>query len=399
MITYEQYLRDSAVDKEVLDVYLDPSENTWAQYDPELGYTLGNYLPRDGLDGCSTISTAQKNGARTPHHYVDRPCRINTYGNSFTQCHQVSDGETWQEYLAAHLGEPIRNFGMGGYGTYQAYRRMLRTEQSELGADNVVLYIWGDDHFRSLMRCRYATIYPRWKNRGGRTFHNNFWCNIEMDLDSGQFVERDSMLPTPESLYKMTDSDFMYDALKDDLLLQLYVAEQVEPSSLDIEQLNALAEILGEEALSQDSDDACYESSRRIRYAYGFAATKEIIKKAFEFCGQHDKKLMVFLFCSSATLQLLGGEPRYEQPIVDYLDENKLPYFDMNLVHVEDYKAFNLSVPDYMKRYFIGHCSPAGNHFFAFSVKDTFVDWLDPKPITYLDDESSVVDFEGYLPD
>ena len=78
MITYEQYLRDSAVAKEVLDVYLDPNERTWAQFDPELGYTLGNSLPRDGLDGCSTISTAQENGARTPHNYADRPILINT---------------------------------------------------------------------------------------------------------------------------------------------------------------------------------------------------------------------------------------------------------------------------------------------------------------------------------
>ena len=66
--------------------------------------------------------------------YVGRPCRINTYGDSFTQCHQVSDGETWQEYLAAHLGEPIRNFGMGGYGAYQAYRRMVREERTDHGA-------------------------------------------------------------------------------------------------------------------------------------------------------------------------------------------------------------------------------------------------------------------------
>jgi hypothetical protein len=38
----------------------------------------------------------------------------------YSDCHQVSDCETWQEYLAGHLGEPIRNFGMGGYGVYQA---------------------------------------------------------------------------------------------------------------------------------------------------------------------------------------------------------------------------------------------------------------------------------------
>ena len=66
--------------------------------------------------------------------YAGRPCRINTYGDSFTQCHQVSDAETWQEYLAGHLGEPIRNFGMGGYGVYQAYRRMVREEQTDQGA-------------------------------------------------------------------------------------------------------------------------------------------------------------------------------------------------------------------------------------------------------------------------
>ena len=119
------------------------------QFDPEVGYILGNFMPRDGMDGSSTFSTVQSDGTRTSFMYRGKPCRINTYGNSFTQCHQVSDGETWQEYLAAHLGEPVRNFGMGGFGFYQAYRRMLREEQTEKGAEYVMLYIWGDDHVRS----------------------------------------------------------------------------------------------------------------------------------------------------------------------------------------------------------------------------------------------------------
>ena len=69
----------------------------------------------------------------------------------------------------------------------------------------------------------------------------------------------------------------------------------------------------------------------------------------------------------------------------------------MNLVHQNDYKDFNLTVEDYMERYFIGHYSPAGNHFFAYSIKSTIVDWLDPKPVTYRDDESKMIDLEGYL--
>ena len=58
--------------------------------------------------------------------------------------------------LAGHLGEPIRNFGMGGFGVYQAYRRMIREEQTASSVEYLIFYIWGDDHVRSLLRCRHA---------------------------------------------------------------------------------------------------------------------------------------------------------------------------------------------------------------------------------------------------
>ena len=397
MKSYEQYLRDSAVSKEVIDVFLDENKPSWAQFDVELGYKLGNSLPNDGLDGCSTISTVQKNEARKSYMYINRPCRINTYGDSFTQCHQVSDGETWQEYLAAHLGEPVRNFGMGGYGTYQAYRRMVRTEQTNDNAKYILLYIWGDDHNRSIMRCRHAAIYPYWNHRGGIAFHNNFWANIEMDIDSGKFVEKDNLLPTPQSLYKMTDPDFMLEALNDDLMLKLYAAEHVNPVTLDIKKLNTLAEILGVEAIKKDSPKNFRKSTEKIKNEYGFAATKLIINKAVDFCKANNKELMIILLCPNVTNQLLNNKPRYDQQIVDYLDDKKLRYFDMNLVHLEDYKSFNLSVVDYIKRYYIGHYSPIGNHFFAYSIKNRIVEWLDPKPITYQTNNSQVTNFESYL--
>ena len=69
----------------------------------------------------------------------------------------------------------------------------------------------------------------------------------------------------------------------------------------------------------------------------------------------------------------------------------------MNLVHVEDFKSFNLSINDYFQRYFIGHYSPAGNHFFAYSIKDRVVEWLNPKPITYKGKTRRMTEFKGYL--
>jgi hypothetical protein len=107
----EDYLRSAAVPRAVIDRFL--AGPSWARFDPELAYGLDNYLPQDGMDKSATISTIQDNGARTSFLYAGKKCRINTYGDSFTQCHQVSDGETWQEYLAGRLGEPVRNFGIG----------------------------------------------------------------------------------------------------------------------------------------------------------------------------------------------------------------------------------------------------------------------------------------------
>jgi hypothetical protein len=399
MTTFEDYIRKSVFSREEIDVFLDPQEPTWAQFDHELGYILGNYMPRDGMDGSLTISTTQANGARTSIVYADRPCRINTYGDSFTQCHQVSDQETWQEYLAAHLGEPIRNFGMGGYGVYQSYRRMVRTEKGPDGADYVILYIWGDDHYRSLLRCRHVLTHRVWDSIGGRMLHGNFWSNLEMDLETGELVERGNLLSTRESLYKMTDPDFMVSALKDDWMLQISAFIRGHIDRVDLASVNRLSQLLGCPPITGSRRDQLIQQVSELRDAYAFSATKWIIDRALDFTDSHGKHLLIILFCPQVTRQLIRSEKRYDEVVVDYLRERGIHYFDMNLIHLEDFKCFRLSLDDYMSRYLIGHYSPIGNHFFAFAVKDAIVAWLDPKPVTYRSDEQARVDFTGYLPE
>ena len=399
--SFEEHIRTALPVRKEIDVFL--NEMSWAQFDRDIGYILGNYMPRDGMDGSSTLSTSQSDGARTQFMYKNRPCRINTYGNSFTQCHQVSDGETWQEYLAGHLGEPVRNFGMGGIGVYQAYRRMIREEKTNLGAKHVIIYIWGDDHIRSLLRCRYMLItgWNRQTNRTegiGRMFHGNFWSNVEIDLETGKLEEKENLLPTPESLYKMTDPDWMYDALKDDLALQMYLYKNNQISDISIEQLKRLSKHL--KCPADFDKDSLRSSVAMLLEKYSFEATKYILGKAKEFVRVNNKKLMVIIFDPyGVTRPLLQGESRYDQEIVDFLNENGINYIDMNLIHVEDFKSFSLNANDYFKRYFIGHYNPAGNHFFAYSIKDKIVEWLDPKPITYENRDRRMTEFKGYLQD
>lgn len=398
--TIDDYVRASIPAKEEIDVFL--NEMSWAQFDPDVGYTLGTYMPRDGIDGSSTFSTSQPDGTRTSFMYKGQPCRINTYGNSFTQCHQVSDGETWQEYLAGHLGEPIRNFGMGGFGVYQAYRRMVREEQTDKGAEYVMLYVWGDDHLRSLLRCRYMLIGP-WnrsqdrKEGIGRMFHGNFWSNMEMDLTTGELKEHDSRISNRDNLHQMTDPDWMVENLRDDLALQMAVYARGGIRTIDADRLQRLAECLNR-PLNVTDGQVSRGDVASLLDAYSFAATKAILMKARSFTEKHGKKLMILLLDPyRVTRVLLDGGERYDQEIVDFLDEHEFNVFDMNLVHQDDFKSFNLSPGDYFKRYFIGHYSPTGNHFFAYSLKDKVVDWLEPKPLPYRETEQKIIDFKGYL--
>jgi hypothetical protein len=393
--TFVKYLRDSAVPRNVIDGFLrGPS---WARFDPELGYVLGNFLPTDGIDGSATISTARPDGARTSFMYVGRTCRINTYGDSFTQCHQVSDGETWQEYLAGHLGEPIRNFGMGGYGVYQAYRRMVREERTDHGAKYLIFYIWGDDHIRSLLRCRHAIIYPKWDDQGGRMFHNNFWPNLEMDLRTGRFVEKENLLRTRESLYRMCELEWMAENLKDDMALQLYAFKLGYIRDLDRQQIDKLAALLAYR-MNWGDEASLRSQAGGLLDRYSLRATELILEKANRFADENRKRLMVVLFDPYRAIdEMRRGGRRYDQEIVDYLAAKGFNVFDMNEVHLRDYGRSKLSYSEYMKEYFIGHYNPRGNHFFAYSIKQKVVEWLDPRPITYRKSGPDSVDFRGYL--
>ena len=396
--SYEEYLRKSAVPKEELDIFL--HENSWAQFDPEVGYILGNYMPHDGIDKSFTLSTVMNDGKRTNAVYRDKPCRINTYGDSFTHCHQVSDAETWQEYLAGHLGEPIHNFGMGGFGVYQAYRRLKRREKVDKDSKYVILYMWGDDYMRSVFRCRYATYYKHWNDYGGYMFHGNFWSNIEMDLQTGQLVEKENRIAVKEDLYKMADPDFMYENLKDDLMVQLHLlSHDMVNSDVDVKGLKKLAHILERPEMDFSTPGKMMATATALKNKYAFEATKYILRHTDAFCKEQGKELLLIHFDPYGVFKsMVRGEPRYDQEVVDFIQSNGYRFFDMNTVHLEDFKNFKLTLDDYMGRYFNGHYTPAGNHFFAYALKDTLVDWLHPKPITYRQDDSKWIGFEGYLP-
>lgn len=407
--SWERYLRDSAVPREVIDAFIHRPH--WAAFDPELGYVLHNSLVPCGVEGSLAIETFRPDGARSRFLYASRKPRINSYGNSFTECIQVSDGETWQEYLAGHLGEPIGNFGVGNYGVYQAYRRMLRVEQTAGGGQYVIFYVWGDDPVRSMMRCRWAQFYTSVDQFSleHRLFNGNPWAHVEIDLETGALVELENPLSTPESLYAMCDPGWMLEHLRDDLALQLAVyagdPDYEQPGmidGLDRPKIERLAEVL-DFPLDWGAATDQRRQAAMLLNRYGQRATIFTLDKARAFTQATGKTLLAVLNYTARTDHSRGSVAawdgvRRDQEILDHLSASGVPLFDMNDVHQREYQQADGSYHEHMSQYMVGgdgHYNPRGNHFFAYALKDKLLGLLDPKPLPYQDREPDVPTADG----
>jgi hypothetical protein len=353
-----ELLRKLLYAREDLDAWLAGKAFPFSKYDAELGYLHVDRDFKEGLDGALCRYRYDPSGARHMSRHADRPCRINTYGDSFTSCEQVGDGETWQEVLAAHLGEPVRNYGIGGYSVYQAYLRMRREEQRS-PARYIIFNIFDDDHYRNLhgwQRTRFGT---------NRKSTNPPVPHVKVDPDAGRFVECRNPCPTSQSLYRLCELDSALEVMRDEY-------------SLDkLARRAALREAGADNVPASDFDDP--EDTRRALYA-----TLRIVELVEQFAKQEDRRVLYVLsFGGDRVRRFVDGGKRFDQPLVDFLDMRRLPYVDLLRAHVDDFGKSDGDLKSYLARHFIGHYTPLGNLFCAFAMKNHVVKMLDPPPPAY----------------
>ena len=220
-------------------------------------------------------------------------------------------------------------------------------------------------------------------------FHSNPWAHIRMNLQTGQFVECQNPYPTPESLYKLTDKDHGYDAFRDDIILQLIWAIQYGVVC-HCGQLEKLAAVLGVKC-DFDSERAVKKTALTLHRRYALCASEYIVRSAKEFTQTAGKKLMIFLSYSEANIvEACEKRERFDKEFLRFLEKEGLLFVDLLQKHAEDFGSFDISPQEYVRRYYIGHYNPTGNHFFAFAIKDAVVDWLDPKPFAYMSEDESI---------
>jgi len=391
-----QLLYQAAYHQVEIERYLDPKNPAILEFDPELGYLHRNHCMMDGMDHAITEGTYHPVGKhRRMINYADRPCRINTYGDSYTQCAQVSDGETWQEILAANFREPIRNFGVGGYGVYQAYRRAMRMEaQKEFAAENIILNIWDDDYMRNLDAARWVRV--AWMCRDlprGRTdgypVHGFPWAHIRYDVSQGKWVERPGMCRQVTDLLKLVGGENYYNAFKDDQVAQLYCLR--EGGIAPVEESEKLAEALGIK-VNLRNPRTRQRDAKKLHIAYGIRSTMWVVDTFHKWCSANGRRLMLMLSYDVPTVQTYVKKgTRFDAEFVDFLKERKYPFIDTLPAIAAEAKMYKGSVEKFCEKLYVeragaqvfGHYNPYGNMVFAMAIRRPLIDWLDPKPPAY----------------
>jgi hypothetical protein len=345
------------------------------QYDPELGWVHHEAIGSTGVDGSKVFYSYESDGARKVVNFPSQPSRIRTYGNSFTHCSQANNNETWEEYLAAHIQEPVRNYGVGGYSVYQAYRRMLKVER-QIPGGYIILNIWDDDHYRNLDAWR--SIRFGYGSRCGFTLPH-----LRVDVAKGICKQMQNVSKTPEDLYRLCEEDYLWRTFKDDPVLKMVMAAREGGKNLSTELINPVAVTFG----IPNEKIADTEMARRIRKIHTEAAlfaTQNVVAWTQQFAEDNGKKLMIMLsFGRGNVAKHLSGEPRFDQSFVDWLKDKPYPVIDLRDAFAADYENSKIDVDQYLAPFYNGHHTPRGNFFTAWAIKDSVVQWLDPKPLPY----------------
>jgi len=345
------------------------------QYDSELGWVHHEAEGSTGVDGSRVFYDYESDGARKVVNFPDKSSRIRTYGNSFTHCSQANNNETWEEYLAAHLQEPVRNYGVGGHSVYQAYRRMLKVEK-QISGGYIILNIWDDDHYRNLDAWR--SIRFGYGSRCGFTLPH-----LRVDVAKGICKQMENISKTRKDLFRLCDEDYLWQSFTDDPILKMVMAARQGSQRMSNALINPVAVTFGipEETIA-DTDTA--EKIRKIHTEAALFATQNVVTWAEAFARETGKKLMIMLSFGRGNIAgHLAGEPRFDQSFVNWLKDKPYPVIDMRDAFAADYKRYGIDIDQYLEPFYNGHHTPRGNFFTAWAIKDRVIQWLEPKPLPY----------------
>jgi len=278
---------------------------------------------------------------------------------------------------------------------YQAYRKAMRIEQTDLAADYVIMNVWDDDHMRNIDAARWIRVawmcrdLLRGGGEGSYPVHGFPWGHVRYNLEKETFEEKKGYCKEASDLRKLVGKDNYYDVFKDDTVTHLYTLQ--EGGEAPIDELEKIAEAFKMKVNLRDPERR-QADALRLHQVYGMRSTEFILTNLRTWAKEHSRKIMVILSYDVPTVKkfIETGE-RWDEEFVDFLQANDFTYVDILQKKAEEYHQFKVSIDDYIARFYIGragaqvfgHYNPYGNFWFAYAIRQEIIDWIDPKPKAY----------------
>jgi hypothetical protein len=344
------------------------------QFDPVLGWSIrpGSRIVENG-----TAYEANDIGARADRPYALIPppgvTRIGVFGPSFAHADDVALQDSWP-YLLEHSQQnlEVMNWGVGGYGTDQAF---LRYET--LGATyapHVVIIAYEEDNLRRNVNRYRPFAHPQ----------------TGLPLTKPVFVLQDEglrLLDNPFSslaaLSQTAATDpggFLDAACSDDFFC---VRERYQPSPLDFFKSFRLLRTLAFEIKYQDRLPYLTTWQESYRDPSQTEVTVRLLKTFAETARQNGSTPVVVTFAYRTTFEdYAAGKPPMYQGIVDRLRSAGIRVLDLS----PEFVAANKGSDDFTG-YFApgGHYNEVGNRVVSRAVltylcrENILPDWVPPE--------------------
>jgi len=301
------------------------------------------------------------NGAQRNHRFPNGPREgscVSLYGDSFTQGGDTSSPErNWGNVLSDRLACYVANFGMGGYGTDQAYLRFVENR-----GDTSPIVIFGlhtEDVLRNLTRIRDLQVYDR-----GYALKPRFVLNEQGELE---------FVPIPA----LTKEEYLrvVGVSGDPLILEHENFQPGGPAGVvklefpyTVSVLKSLARFYGFRSRLLRQPE-WMEFLQRGHALHGLEITVGITRQFVELAEQRGKAPLVVILPHPLDFKhfLNKGSWPYQTLIEDYA-QNSIPFFDFGPHLLSVARERGRKIEEYFGP--TGHYNDEGNALVALFVYD-----------------------------
>lgn len=319
------------------------SEGAYSEYhriDPVLGWTI-----QKSVDG--EIYSSNSIGIRGKREYaLDKPddvtYRIAAFGDSFTHGDDVANEHTWQHFMEQKNPDlEVMNFGVGGYGTDQAWLR-YREKGKDYDADIVLIGFMVENINRNV-----NAFVPFYRRLSSPVTKPRFSLNADDEL-----VLHENKLKTRQDYIELRDNQG--ESLKK-LGQHDYYYQRLLLSDFDFKPVK-----LAYYAYVNITDPWVLDHNRQYNpRSEMFRVTLRIMEEFYEEAGSDGSTPWIVIFPEMEDVMRTRRElPKRHQPLLDALEERELRFIDV----LDGFERKNMLS---LGKLFDGHYTKTGNEIVA----------------------------------